>query len=85
MILLFYSIFADYYQLNVSRQRIILSGLYTHSNYPSIQFALNQVNSYLLLSQKNLQFSLNETEGIIHVNCLLFNFYFFSSSNIHLV
>jgi hypothetical protein len=75
IIVLLYSVLADYYyyhhhhhHLNANRQRITLSGLYTHSHYPSIHFALEQVNSQLLLSQTNLEFSLNETEGIINVN-----------------
>jgi hypothetical protein len=74
IIVLLYSVLADYYyyhhhhHLNANRQRITLSGLYTHSHYPSIHFALEQVNSQLLLSQKNLEFYLNETEGIINVN-----------------
>jgi hypothetical protein len=62
--ILFYSILADYYYAN--RQCINLSGLYTHSYYPSIQFALEQVNS-----QTNIEFYLNETEGIIDVNSLM--------------
>ena len=65
-LVLFYSInFFEY--LNGNRQRIILSGLYTHAHYPSIHFAIEQVNTQLLLSQTNLEFSLNQTEGIIHV------------------
>jgi len=68
IIVLFYSIIADYHHLNANRQRITLSGLYAHSHYPSIYFALEQVNSQLLLSQTNLELYLNETEGIIHVN-----------------
>lgn len=68
LMMFFYSIFADYHHLNANRQRITLSGLYTHSHYPSIHFALDQVNSHLLLSQTNLQFNLNKTEEIIHVN-----------------
>jgi hypothetical protein len=65
--ILFYSILADYHHLNANRQRITLSGLYTHSHYSSIYFALEQINSQLLLSQTNFEFYLNETEGIIHV------------------
>jgi hypothetical protein len=68
IIVLFYSVLADYHHLNANRRRITLSGLYTHSHYRSIYFALEQVNSQLLLSQTNLEFYLNETEGIIHVN-----------------
>jgi hypothetical protein len=70
IIVLFYSILADDYHhhLNANRRRITLSGLFTHSYYPSIHFALEQVNSQLLLSERNLELHLNETEGIIHVN-----------------
>jgi hypothetical protein len=70
-LILFYSIFANYYYYNrnVHRQRITLGGLYTHSRYPSIQFALEQINTqFLLSSQTNIEFYLNETEGIIHVS-----------------
>jgi uncharacterized FlaG/YvyC family protein len=76
IIVLFYSILADYYyhhhhhNLNANRQRITLSGLFTHSHYPSIQFALEQVNSDLSSLQTNIEFHLNKTEGIIHVNYL---------------
>jgi hypothetical protein len=72
IIVLFYSVLADYYyhhHLNANRRRIILSSLFTDSHYPSIDFALEQVNSQLL-SETNQEFYLNETEGIIHVNPL---------------
>ena len=53
----------------VDNQRIIrLSALYNHSFYSSIHFALEQVNSYYDLFQIHRRFSLNETEGIIHVS-----------------
>ncbi|CAF3496543.1 unnamed protein product [Rotaria sp. Silwood1] len=69
IIVLCYSALADYYyhhhHVNANRQRIILNGLFTHTHYPSIHFALEQVNSQLL-SQINLEFYLNETEGFIH-------------------
>jgi len=70
IIVLFYSVLADYsyhHHLNANRRRIILSSLFTDSHYPSIDFALEQVNSELL-SETNQEFYLNETEGIIHVN-----------------
>jgi hypothetical protein len=70
IIVLFYSVLADYsyhYHLNANRRRIILSSLFTDSHYPSIDFALEQVNSQLLF-ETNQEFYLNETEGIIHVN-----------------
>lgn len=69
-IVLIYSVIADYYYYhhqNANRQRITLNGLFTHSHYPSIHFALEQVNSQLL-SPINLEFHLNETEGSIQVN-----------------
>ncbi|CAF4188269.1 unnamed protein product, partial [Rotaria sp. Silwood2] len=68
IIVLLYSALADYYyhhHVNANRQRIILNGLFTHSQYPSIHFAVEQVNSQLL-SQINLEFYLNETKGFIH-------------------
>ncbi|CAF1073773.1 unnamed protein product [Rotaria sordida] len=68
IIILFYSVLPNYYNhhhVNINRQRIILNGLFTHLHYPSIHFALEQVNSQLL-SQINLEFYLNETEGFIH-------------------
>ena len=78
---LFCSIYADYshHHLNANRQRITLSGLFTHSHYPSIHFALEQVNSELLSSRTNLEFALNKTEGIIHVRSfkLIQKFLFF--------
>ncbi|CAF4308968.1 unnamed protein product, partial [Rotaria magnacalcarata] len=43
---------------------ITLNGLFTNSYYPSIHFALEQVNAQLL-SPINLEFHLNETEGTI--------------------
>lgn len=63
------SVFADYYYRhpqNANRRRITLKGLFSQSYYPSIHFALQQVNSELL-SEKNLEFHINETEGTIHV------------------
>ena len=69
IILLFYSIRADYYhRINANRQHITLNGLFTYSHYPSLQFALEQVNSDLLLSETNIEFHLNKTEGILQVN-----------------
>jgi hypothetical protein len=61
-ILLFYSIIADNH-LNVDRQKIILSSLFTHSSYPSINFALQQINS----TQMDIELELNTIEGIIPV------------------
>ena len=50
------------------RRTILLSALYNHSVYSSIHFALEQVNSYFDIFRIPRQFSLNETEGIIHVS-----------------
>jgi hypothetical protein len=61
-ILLFYSIIADNH-FNVDRQKIILSSLFTHSSYPSINFALKQI----IASQMDIQLELNTTEGITPV------------------
>ncbi|CAF3273058.1 unnamed protein product [Rotaria socialis] len=65
---LVYSVLANNYyghhHLNANRQRITLNGLFTNSHYPSIHFALEQVNAQLL-SPINLQFHLDETEGTI--------------------
>ncbi|CAF0860392.1 unnamed protein product [Adineta ricciae] len=49
---------------NVNRQRIVLRSLFTHSHYPSVHFALEQVNSQLL-SQINRELYLNGTESMI--------------------
>jgi hypothetical protein len=61
-ILLFASIIAGD-QINVERQKIVLSGLFTHSCYPSINFALKQIAS----SQMDIELELNETEDVIPV------------------
>ncbi|CAF2218499.1 unnamed protein product [Rotaria magnacalcarata] len=65
---LVYSVLAnnyyDHHHLNANRQHITLNGLFTNSYYPSIHFALEQVNAQLL-SPINLEFHLNETEGTI--------------------
>ncbi len=61
-ILLFYSIFVDSY-LNVDRQKILLNSLFTHSSYPSIDFALRQFTS----SQMDIELELNTTEAITSV------------------
>ncbi|CAF4744254.1 unnamed protein product, partial [Rotaria magnacalcarata] len=62
---LVYSVLAnnyyDHHHLNANRQHITLNGLFTNSYYPSIHFALEQVNAQLL-SPINLEFHLNETE-----------------------
>lgn len=64
-----------------NQQTIRLSALYNHSFYSSIHFALEQVNSYYDLFQIHRRFSLNETEGIIHVslittiNSIMFSFF----------
>ena len=74
IIVLFYSILADdnyyyHHHLNANRRRITLSGLFTDSHYPSIHFALEQVNSRTIsLSHTHPELQLNETEGIIRVN-----------------
>ena len=52
---------------NVNRRRLTFNGLFTHSHYPSIQFALEQVNRQLFLSNANLEYYVNETAGIINV------------------
>ncbi|CAF0899544.1 unnamed protein product [Adineta steineri] len=59
VIMLFSPILANDY-----RQRIVLNNLFTNTNYPSIQIALEQVNTQLL-SQIDRQFYFNETEGMI--------------------
>ncbi|UJR37456.1 hypothetical protein I4U23_030159 [Adineta vaga] len=56
--------FDFYNSKNVNHQGIILRSLFTHLHYPSVHFALKQVNSQLL-SQINREFYFNETEGMI--------------------
>jgi hypothetical protein len=50
------------------RQRITLTGLFTHRHLPSIHFALEQINNQFVVSSNDLEFSLNKTEGIIYVD-----------------
>ena len=69
IVVLLYSAFADYcpyhnYHFNDNWKRITLNGLFTSSSYPSIHFALKQVNS-LLLSQIKLEFHLHKSEEVI--------------------
>jgi len=61
-ILLFCSIIADNY-FNVNRQKIILNSLFTHSSYPSINFALKQIESL----QMDIELELNSTKDILPV------------------
>ena len=65
---LFHAVHADddSVHLNANRQRITLSSLLTHSHYPSVQFALGQVNAQVL-SQVNREFFFNGTEGMTKV------------------
>lgn len=53
---------------HVRQRTILLSTLYNHSYYSSIHFALEQVNSYFDIFRIPRRFSLNQTEGIIHVS-----------------
>jgi hypothetical protein len=77
-ILLFCTILADDY-FNVDRQKIILNRLFTHSSYPSINFALQQIESL----QMDIEFQLNSTEDVLPVcylkiiNIRIFFFFFF--------
>ncbi|CAF1412255.1 unnamed protein product [Adineta steineri] len=59
-IFLFSSIIADNF-INVERQKIILSSLFTHSCYPSINFALKQIAT----KQIDIELELNGTEDVI--------------------
>ena len=70
----FWLVLAEH-NLNINQECITLSGLLTRFQYPSIRLALDQVNSRFSSSQTNIEFVLNETEGITHVCLSLFNEY----------
>jgi hypothetical protein len=62
-ILLFCSIIIADEHLNVVRQKIILTSLFTHSSYPSIHFALKQIESLPM----DIELELNSTDEVIPV------------------
>ena len=62
-ILLFYSIIIPNDRFNVVGQKIILTSLFTHSSYPSIHFALEQIKSIPM----DIRPELNSTDDIIPV------------------
>jgi len=62
---------------NSKQNDLRLGGLYRYSYYPSIQFALKQVNRYFQNTTKNFQFLLNDTERIIDVNMRVFSSFLF--------
>ncbi len=63
-ILLFCSIIIADDHFNVVRQKFILTNLFTNSSYPSIHFALKQIES----STIDIQLELNSTNDIIPVD-----------------
>jgi hypothetical protein len=76
-ILLFCSIITNNH-LNTDREKIILNSLFTHASYPTINFALKQIESLPL----DIELELHSTEDAIPVcvNIRIFIFIFLSSS-----
>lgn len=78
-ILLFCSIIIADDHFNADREKIFLNTLFTHTSYPSINFALKQIETL----QMHIEFEFNSTDDIIPV-CLIENInieiFFFSPS-----